>query len=72
LAAVIEARVSGDLETLTATLKPSELAITDWLYRNSEVLARKDNDDGSVTLSLKMTHSARDDLQNRLKHKIEE
>jgi GTP-binding protein HflX len=72
LAALIEARVSGELETLTATLLPSQLGIADWVYRNGEVMARKDNDDGSVTLSLKMTRNAREELRNRLKHKAED
>jgi GTP-binding protein HflX len=69
LAALIETQVSGELETLTATLQPSQLGIADWVYRNGEVMTRNDNDDGSVTLSLKMTRSAREELQSRLKHK---
>ena len=62
----IEARVSGELASLTVTLAPSQFGMVDWLYRNGEVTARTDNEDGSVTISLRATKSARDEIQNRL------
>jgi GTP-binding protein HflX len=62
----IEARVSGELASLTVTLAPSQFGMVDWLYRNGEVMARTDNEDGSVTISLRATKSARDEIQNRL------
>ncbi|WP_082549666.1 GTPase HflX [Mesorhizobium sp. Root552] len=63
----IEARVSGELASLTVTLAPSQLGMVDWLYRNGEVTARIDNEDGSVEISLRATKSARDEIQNRLR-----
>ncbi len=53
LAAIVENRVSGDLETVDVTLAPSQLGSIDWLYRNGDVVARTDNEDGSVSVTLK-------------------
>jgi GTP-binding protein HflX len=69
LAAIIEQRVSGDLKQITVTLRPDQLGLVDWLYRNGDVVSREDNDDGSVSLSIKATESARDEIENRLHHK---
>ncbi|MDG4875107.1 GTPase HflX [Mesorhizobium sp. WSM4935] len=69
LKALIEARVSGELETMTVTLSPAQLGQVDWLYRNGDVISRTDNEDGSVTLSLTATHSARHEIENRLHRK---
>ena len=38
----------------------------DWLYRNGEVVRRADNEDGSVSLALRMTAAARSDMETRL------
>jgi GTP-binding protein HflX len=69
LKAIIETRVSGDLETLTVTLKPDQLGLVDWLYRNGDVVSRTDNEDGSLTVSLKATQSAREEVESRLNRK---
>ena len=69
LAAIIEQRVSGDLKQITVTLRPDQLGLTDWLYRNGDVVSREDNDDGSVSLSIKATEAARAEIENRLHHK---
>ncbi|WP_217570681.1 GTPase HflX [Mesorhizobium sp. GbtcB19] len=69
LKALIETRVSGELETMTVTLSPAQLGQVDWLYRNGDVVSRSDNEDGSVTLSLTATHSARQEIENRLHRK---
>ena len=66
LKALIETRVSGELETLTVTLSPMQLGQVDWLYRNGDVVSRCDNEDGSVTISLMATHSARQEIESRL------
>ncbi|MBZ9735672.1 GTPase HflX [Mesorhizobium sp. CA18] len=66
LKALIETRVSGELEKMTVTLSPAQLGQVDWLYRNGDVVSRTDNEDGSVTLSLTATHSARQEIENRL------
>jgi GTP-binding protein HflX len=69
LAAIIEQRVSGDLKQITVTLRPDQLGLVDWLYRNGDVVSREDNDDGSVSLSIKATEAARAEIENRLHHK---
>ncbi|RWM08989.1 GTPase HflX [Mesorhizobium sp.] len=69
LKALIETRVSGELETMTVTLSPAQLGQVDWLYRNGDVVSRTDNEDGSVTISLTATHSARQEIESRLHRK---
>ena len=48
-------------------MQPHQLGMADWLYRNSDVASRVDNDDGSVTLSLRVTGGARAEIENRLR-----
>ncbi|UVC13397.1 GTPase HflX [Mesorhizobium onobrychidis] len=69
LKAIIETRVSGELETLTVTLKPEQLGLVDWLYRNGDVVSRTDNEDGGVTVALKATQSAHEEIESRLRRK---
>ncbi len=66
LNALIEQRVSGDLVRIAVTLRPDQLGLTDWLYRNGEVVSRLDNDDGSVSIELRATESARAEIEGRL------
>ncbi|MDQ6437664.1 GTPase HflX [Mesorhizobium sp. LHD-90] len=69
LTALIEQRVSGALAATEVTLAPAQLGLMDWIYRNGDVVSRKDNEDGSVTLKLMATAAARDEIENRLKAK---
>jgi GTP-binding protein HflX len=69
LAAAIEQRVSGDLKEITVTLRPHQLGLTDWLYRNGDVVSREDNEDGSVSISVKATQAAREEIEIRLLHR---
>ncbi|MDX8541899.1 GTPase HflX [Mesorhizobium abyssinicae] len=69
LKALIETRMSGELETTTLTLTPAQFGLVDWIYRNGDVVSRVDNEDGSVTLSLNATHSARQEIESRLHRK---
>jgi GTP-binding protein HflX len=69
LAAVIEQRVSGELSEISVTLRPDQLGLTDWLYRNGDVVSRQDNEDGSVSISIKATAAAREEIESRLRHK---
>jgi GTP-binding protein HflX len=66
LAAIIEQRVSGELKEITVKLRPDQLALTDWLYRNGDVVSRKDEEDGSVSITLKATEAAREEIENKL------
>lgn len=49
LKALIETRVSGELQSVEITLQPAQLGMVDWLYRNGDVVRRTDNEDGSVS-----------------------
>jgi GTP-binding protein HflX len=71
LKSVIEAKVSGELQPVTVTLAPAELGLVNWLYRNGDLVSRIDNEDGSVTISLNATQSAREGIETKLhkKHK---
>lgn len=67
LLAAMEERVAGTLEPMVVKLAPSQLGLIDWLYRNGDVVKRKDGNDGSVTLSLKATATARNEIESRLR-----
>ncbi|CAN7733542.1 GTPase HflX [Mesorhizobium sp. LjNodule214] len=69
LKALIETRMAGELEELTVTIEPAQFGLVDWLYRNGDVVSRTDNEDGSATISLKATHSARQEVESRLHRK---
>lgn len=69
LVAAIEERVAGALEPLSVSLTPDQLGLVDWLYRNGDVVGRKDRNDGSVTLSINATAAARGEIENRLRKK---
>ncbi|AGB46505.1 GTPase HflX [Mesorhizobium sp. CO1-1-7] len=69
LKAVIETRMAGELQDLTVTIEPAQFGLVDWLYRNGDVVSRTDNDDGSATVSLKATQSAREEIESRLRRK---
>ena len=67
LTALIEKRLSGELSRIDVRLRPDQLGLLDWLYRNGDVVARDDNDDGSVSISLKATETAREEIADRLR-----
>jgi GTP-binding protein HflX len=69
LKAAIEAKVSGELQSMIVTLAPAELGLVDWIYRNGDVVSRTDNEDGSVTISLNATQSTREEIESRLHRK---
>ncbi|QKD03898.1 GTPase HflX [Mesorhizobium loti] len=69
LKALIETRMSGELEELTVTIEPAQFGLVDWLYRNGDIVSRTDNEDGSATISLKATHTARQEIDSRLHRK---
>jgi GTP-binding protein HflX len=66
LTALIEQRVSGDLKEIMVTLLADQLGLTDWLYRNGDVISREDNEDGSVSISIRATEAARKEIESRL------
>ncbi|QND60285.1 GTPase HflX [Mesorhizobium huakuii] len=69
LKAIIETRMAGELEDLTVTIEPAQFGLVDWLYRNGDIVSRTDNENGSATISLKATQSAREEIESRLRRK---
>jgi GTP-binding protein HflX len=66
LVELIETKLGGGLEQAVFDVSPQQLGMVDWLYRNGEVLRRSDNEDGSVTLAMRVTAAAKHDIERRL------
>ena len=66
LLAEVEKRIAGGLEEITVRPSPGEMPVIDWIYRNGQVVARSDDDDGAVTLTARMPASARAELESRI------
>jgi GTP-binding protein HflX len=47
-------------------LTPERMKLIDWLYRNADVLAREDLEDGGMDLRLRVTRAMRDEVEERL------
>ena len=67
LMAAIEQRVAGALTEIEITLRADQLGLTDWIYRNGDVLSRQDNEDGSVSILRRATEAARGEIDSRLR-----
>jgi GTP-binding protein HflX len=59
-------RLSGVETEATITIPPEKLAIVSWVYENAQVDHRDDNEDGSVTLDLRLSASQADELERKL------
>ena len=66
LVEIIETRLAGALEDATFHVSPQQFGLVDWLYRNGDVVRRVDNEDGSVTLSMRVTDAAQHEIERRL------
>jgi GTPase len=66
LLAEIQNRIAGKLAHVKLTLKPEQMGLIDWLYQHSSNVKRKDQDDGSVMLTLDMTTASNAALQEKL------
>lgn len=62
----IEVRVEGASEIVKVRVPVTGLTHVDWIYRNGNVLERKDRKDGSVDLKIQLSHAARTELAKRL------
>ncbi|WP_297559863.1 GTPase HflX [Nitratireductor sp.] len=63
---LIEEHISGAVAPMTVDLAPHQMSLIDWIYRNGDVTGRTDNDDGSITLTVRVTQTARTEIQERL------
>lgn len=62
---LIEKELSGRITERTIELKPAQMRILPWIYENTKVLARKDQEDGSVQLDIEVTEHDAEELLNR-------
>ncbi|MCL6229606.1 GTPase HflX [Bartonella bilalgolemii] len=59
LLALIEKKIFGDIQSVELILKPNEMRIIDWFYKNSSQIEQKSNDDGSITIKAVLTAEAK-------------
>ncbi|WP_111561431.1 GTPase HflX [Rhizobium sp.] len=62
----ISRRLSGVLTETTVVLPVDKLALLPWLYDHAIVDSREDNEDGSVTLDLRLSETEATELERRL------
>lgn len=62
----ISRRLSGVLTETAVTVPPEKLALVSWVYANAIVDERKDNEDGSVTLEVRMSEAQAAELDRKL------
>ena len=62
----INRRLSGVMTEATITLPVDKLALLPWLYSHAIVGDREDNEDGSVTLDVRLTETEAAELERRL------
>lgn len=65
LLSMIEQELSGRIGQRTIELKPAQMRILPWIYENTKVLARKDQEDGSVQFDIEVTEHDAQELLNR-------
>ena len=66
LLALIEERLAGGLEETQIKLPAAQMSELGWLYKNAEIVKRRDNKDGSVTFDLRMSALSGAELKERL------
>ncbi len=62
----ISRRLSGVMTETTVTLPVDKLALLPWLYDHAVVDSRDDNEDGSVTLDLRLSETEATELERRI------
>ncbi|MFA7413720.1 MAG: GTPase HflX [Rhizobium sp.] len=66
LMSVISERLSGVLTEATVIIPSDRQALISWAYENAVVDSREDNEDGSVSLDLRLTERQAIELERRL------
>ena len=66
LLTLIEERLAGGLQEIKVKLPLGKMAELSWIYKNAEIVSRKDNKDGSVTFGLRMSALSSKELEERL------
>lgn len=68
----IEELLAGSTVQFDVILRPEQMGLIDWLYRNGEVVKRLDEEDGSVKLTINTTLDAKRAIDNRLSPRAED
>ncbi|MCZ2204203.1 GTPase HflX [Bartonella sp. A05] len=55
----IEKRIFGETQSVEFILKPDEMLLIDWFYKNSAQIKQEGHDDGSVTIRAVLTNEAK-------------
>lgn len=66
LMAEIARRLSGVLTETTLTIPSDKLSLVSWIYENAMVDERKDEEDGSVTLDVRLSESQATEMERKL------
>jgi GTPase len=66
LLTLMEERLAGGLREIKVKLPLAKMAELSWIYKNAEIVSRKDNKDGSVTFGLRMSALSSSELEERL------
>jgi GTPase len=59
-------RLSGVLTETAITIPPEKLSLVSWIYDNSIVDSREDNEDGSVTFEVRLSEAQAAELERKL------
>lgn len=59
----VEARISGETQSFELILKPNEMWLIDWFYKNSGKIEQESHYDGSITIKAVLTNEARKRLE---------
>ncbi len=62
----ISRRLSGVMTETTITLPVDNLALLPWIYNHAIVDKRADNEDGTVTLDVRLTETEATELERRM------
>ncbi|MCZ2328327.1 GTPase HflX [Bartonella sp. F02] len=66
----IEKRIFGETLSVEFVLKPTEMLLIDWFYKNSSKIEQTSHDDGSITIKAVLTSEAKKHLE-RIKQNMQ-
>ncbi|WP_336279190.1 GTPase HflX [Bartonella sp. CB175] len=60
----IERRIFGETQSVEYILKPDEMSLINWFYKNSSEVIQKGHEDGSITVKAVLTSEAKKQLEH--------
>lgn len=64
LLTAIEKRIFGEMQNVECLLKPHEMPLIDWFYKNSGEIMQEGHEDGSVTIKAVLTSESKKQLDH--------